>query len=148
MTFVGRMGFERPFSEGLHHYQKPFMILSVPRYARAAQHHVGLLIMVSGRSKTISPSKVTLLYYYCHLHVSFISDYRHLGGRLKIHSALKIKAVGRIISLSARQVWAVGPIMTSAARNCILRRMLLNTHYLLDGLGRYHSVDTVGVTKL
>ena len=40
------------------------MILSVPRCARAAQHHVGLLIMVSGRSKPISPSKVTLLYYY------------------------------------------------------------------------------------
>ena len=43
---------------------EPFMILSVPRCARAAQHHVGLLIMVSGRSKPISPSKVTLLYYY------------------------------------------------------------------------------------
>ena len=40
------------------------MIFSVPRFARAAQHHVGLLIMVSGRSKPTSPSKVTLLYYY------------------------------------------------------------------------------------
>ena len=39
-------------------------MLSVPRYARAAQHHVGLLIIVSGRSKPISPFKVTLLYYY------------------------------------------------------------------------------------
>ena len=40
------------------------MIFSVPRFARASQHHVGLLIMVSGRSKPISPSKVTLLYYW------------------------------------------------------------------------------------
>ena len=77
-----------------------------------------------------------------------LGDYRHLGGRLKTHIALKIKAVGRKMSLAARQVWAVGPIMTSAARNFILRRMLLNTHYLLGGLGRYHSVDKVGVTKL
>ena len=77
-----------------------------------------------------------------------LGDYRHLGGRLKTHIALKIKAVEPIMSLSAWHVWAVGPIMTSAARNCILRRMLLNSHYLLDGLGRYHSVDKVGVTKL
>ena len=39
----------------LHHYQRPSIIFSVPRFARAVQHHVGLLIMVSGRSKPISP---------------------------------------------------------------------------------------------
>ena len=33
-----------------------------------------------------------------------LGDYRHLGGRLKTHIALKIKAVGRLMSLSARQV--------------------------------------------
>ena len=33
-----------------------------------------------------------------------LGDYRHLGGRLKAHIALKIKAVGRLMSLSARQV--------------------------------------------
>ena len=56
------MSFERRTT--LHHYQTPFMIRSVPRYARAAQHHVELLIMVSGGSKLISPFKVTLLLYY------------------------------------------------------------------------------------
>ena len=33
-----------------------------------------------------------------------LGDYRHLGGRLKLHIALKIKAVGRLMTLSARQV--------------------------------------------
>ena len=37
--------------------------------------------------------------------------------------------------------------MTSAATNSTSRRMLLNTHYLLDGLGRYHSVDEVAAIK-
>ena len=31
-----------------------------------------------------------------------LGDYRHLGGRLKLH--IKIKAVGRLMTLSARQV--------------------------------------------
>ena len=46
------------------------MILSVPRCARVAQNHVGLLIMVSGRSKPISPFKVTLLYTRSIMNVS------------------------------------------------------------------------------
>ena len=33
-----------------------------------------------------------------------LGDYRHLGGRLKLHIALKIKAVGRLMTLAARQV--------------------------------------------
>ena len=39
-------------------------MIGVPCFARAAQHHVELPIVVSGRSKPILPSQVTLLYHY------------------------------------------------------------------------------------